>query len=274
MLDFDVNEETCIRCGECVADCPLSVLEMGEAYPVIHEGKGEQCIQCQHCFAVCPTGALSIFGLDPDLSSPLKGNLPDPAKVEVLMRGRRSTRRYKSEPVEKEMIDRILDVIRNAPTGVNRRTTRLTLVDDLSVMDELRRQTYAGLRKAVEEDALPPGMEFFAGMLDAWDKGVDVLYRGAPHFIVASAPADGLSSVPDCFIALTYFELLANSHGLGTVWDGLANWALKTIAPDAAALLGIPDDHETVYTMAFGKPAVHYHRTVQRPGGSIHRVTL
>jgi len=274
MLRFSVNQDTCIKCGECVADCINSVIEMVDEFPVVNPEKEGRCIECQHCMAICKPGALSIFGLNPADSIPLKNNYPDPAKVETLMMGRRSTRRYNDEPVDSALLDRIMEVVRNAPTGVNRRQTLFTVVEDRAAMDALRKGTYEGLRKAVDAGSLPPGLEFFSGIADAWDNGVDILYRGAPHFIVASGPTDGPSTVPDTLIALSYFELLANSHGLGTVWDGLAKWALTAIAPDAAAMLNIPADHTIGYMMAFGKPAVKYHRTVQRPGGTVHKVTV
>lgn len=275
MLQFSVDKDLCIQCGECAKDCPYMIIDMVDDYPVVNPEKAEQCIECQHCFAICKPGALSIFGLDPADSTPLKGNLPDPAKFETLMMGRRSVRRYKEDPVDADLLDRIMETVRNAPTGVNRRTTLFTLVDDPKVMAELRTRTYAGLREMVEAGSLPPGLEFFEGISNAHEKnGVDILFRGAPHFLVTSAPKDGPSGMADGLIALTYFELLAASHGLGTVWDGLAKWALLSLVPDAGAMLGVPADHEVCYMMAFGKPAVKYHRTVQRPGGTVNKVTL
>jgi len=274
MLQFSVNEDTCIQCGECVKDCPYGILEMGEEFPAVVADKEGQCIQCQHCMVICEPGALSILGIDPADSTPLMGNMPAPAHVETLMMGRRSTRRYKEEPVDPALIERIMGAVRNAPTGVNNRGTLFTLVEDGAAMTQLRNQTYDGLRKAIDAGTLPAGMEFFEGIANAWDNGVDILYRGAPHFLVVSNATGGPSPEADSLIALSYFELLANSHGLGTVWDGLAKWALTAIAPEAGAMLGIPEDHHIGYMMAFGVPAVKYHRTVQRPGGTVNRITV
>ncbi|MGQ9812544.1 MAG: hypothetical protein ACUVQ2_03945 [Dissulfurimicrobium sp.] len=41
-------------------------------------------MQCQHCLAICPTAAISILGEDPDMSTPLKGNMPDPSSLAIL----------------------------------------------------------------------------------------------------------------------------------------------------------------------------------------------
>jgi hypothetical protein len=73
-------------------------------------------------------------------------------------------------------------------------------------------------------------------------------------------------------IALTYFELLASSAGLGTLWDGLAKWALTAILPEMTKKLGIPESHTLGYMMLFGKPAVQYYRTVQRGEPQVNRV--
>ena len=71
-------------------------------------------------------------------------------------------------------------------------------------------------------------------------------------------------------LALAYFELLAQSAGLGTVWLGLLKRALE-ILPELKALLGLPGDH-VYYAMLFGHPAVRYARTVQRRGTARLRI--
>ncbi len=147
MLQLTIDREACIQCGECVADCPYSVIEMVDGYPAVNEEKAGQCIECQHCFAICEPGVLSVFGLNPEDSKSLKGNFPDASKMETLLMGRRSVRRYKDEPVEGALIERIMDTVRAAPTGVNNRGTLYTLVESPIVMAELRTRTYDGLRK-------------------------------------------------------------------------------------------------------------------------------
>lgn len=274
MLQFKVDKDLCIQCGECVADCPNRVLEMVDGYPVISEDRAGQCIECQHCFAVCQPGALSIFGLKPQDSISLKGNMPSHEAMTTLLMGRRSIRRYKQEPVDSQLLDTIMDTVRSAPTGVNNCSTLYTLIEDQQTMSILKEKTYAGLKKVVDNNALPEGLELFEGISKAHGKGVDVLFRGAPHFLVASTPKNGPSPEADTLIGLTYFELLANTYGLGVVWDGLAKWAMLNIAPEAGALLGIPEDHTVGYMMAFGYPAVKYHRTVQRPGGTVNKLIL
>jgi hypothetical protein len=50
-------------------------------------------------------------------------------------------------------------------------------------------------------------------------------------------------------------------------------WAIRDIAPELRAALGIPEDHVIGYVMSFGKPAVKYQRTVQRANAKIKYVS-
>jgi nitroreductase/NAD-dependent dihydropyrimidine dehydrogenase PreA subunit len=264
MLDFVIDREKCSKCGECVKDCPVGIIAMDEDLPYIDAEKADRCLQCQHCLAVCPTGAVSIFGKNPEDSIPLLGNLPNAAQVETLLKGRRSVRRFLPEPVDAATIDRLLAIAAHAPTGVNNRGVLFSVVEDQATMDKLRHETMEGVRTAVAQESLPKRLQFFGGILKAWDKGVDVIFRKAPHLLVVSAPVDAPCPEADSYIALSYFELMAQAMGLGTLWLGLARWAMVDIAPQVSDKLGLPDSHKLVYMMLFGKPAVTYHRTVQR----------
>jgi nitroreductase/NAD-dependent dihydropyrimidine dehydrogenase PreA subunit len=272
MLALHVDQELCIQCGECVRDCPYAVLELSGDVPVLVAGREERCIRCQHCLAVCGTGALSILGKDPAFSIPLAGNLPTAAQMETLIKGRRSVRWYAPEPLEPAIISHLLEVVAHGPTGVNNRQLLFTVIEDQETMRSLRQETMAGIRRAVQEKTLPSGLEFFEAILGAWDSGRDIIFRDAPHLLAVSSPRGGPSPEQDTMIALSYFELLACCAGLGTLWDGLAKWALTAIVPDMTKKLGIPETHALGYMMLFGKPAVQYHRTVQRGEPRVNRV--
>lgn len=270
MLDFVIDESRCIQCGECAADCPVRIIDVSQGLPRISQQRQGLCIRCQHCLAVCPTAALSIFGVNPDESAETLP--PSPDGLENLIKSRRSVRRYRPEAVERVVLDRLMDAVAYAPTGKNERKVRFTLVDDPEVMARIRVLTMEGIRRAVDEDGLPDGMEFFAKFLSAWDQGRDIIFREAPHMLIASSPREATSGEADPFIALSYFELMAASLGLGTVWCGYARWALQSVVPELGRRLGIPTDHRSMYAVMFGWPAVRYARAVQREGQGLHRV--
>jgi len=263
-LAFTVDPELCNRCGRCMADCPAKILTLASEGPVqLIVEKSDQCYRCQHCLAVCPHGAISIFGCNPQASLLLAGNLPSPHSMEVLMRGRRSNRSYKRENVPLEQISEILDIASAAPTGRNCRGVLWTVIDDYSKLDVFRDKLLDGIEKA-SAAGLPSGLESFANYPRAWKEDkIDILFRGAPHFVVTSASRNMATPQVDCIIALSYFELLANTRGLATVWDGLAYWTLTELVPEAREWLGVPEDHVIGYCMAFGLPKIPFQRTVQ-----------
>jgi nitroreductase/NAD-dependent dihydropyrimidine dehydrogenase PreA subunit len=274
MLDFTVNHQACTRCGECVADCPAHIIAMADdGYPNISTEQEASCYKCQHCLTVCPTGAVSILGLKPEESIPLADNYPRPDQLETLMKGRRSVRRYRDENVEPELLQRLLEVAWHAPTGVNSRQVRLTVVDDRGTMAKLRDEVLAGLGQLVLDNALPEKYSFYADFVRVWEgEKRDVIFRGAPHLLVASAPQDVPCPMQDCLIALSYFELFAQANGVGTVWCGLAKYAIDDILPGTRTRLGIPDDHVIGYAMLFGMPTASFARTAQHRPALIHRV--
>ena len=273
MIDFKVNEATCIKCGHCTFDCPARIITMEGGCPFITQENEANCFKCQHCLSICPTASISILGYDPKSSLPLTGNLADSAQMELLIKGRRAVRRYKPENLDPDVIKNLLEVACYAPTGRNTRQVRFTVVDNRAKLTEIRDEMMAKLVKISNGQGFPVGMEFFSSYVKQWQEGgVDFIFRGAPHFIIASAPKDLPTPSEDCVIALTTFELYAQTLGIGTVWDGLAKWIICELLPEFKIQLGIPDNHIIGYAMAFGKSAVKYSRTSQHEPAGIHFV--
>ncbi len=253
--------------------CPANIIDLVDGYPVISAEKEAGCYRCQHCFTICQPGAISILGLDPGDSRPLNKVLIDPDRFETFIKGRRSIRSYRDEDLDPALLRRLLDVAGHAPSGKNDRKVRFTLIDNKQELGLFREKVVAGLAGLAREKRLPQGQEFFGYFVQLWEeKKIDVIFRGAPHLLIASAPKDAVSPLPDCFIALSYFDLFAQSLGVGTVWCGLAKWVIDDILPGTREFLKIPEDHVIGYGMVFGKPAVQYARTAQRRPFDIHVV--
>lgn len=273
MLNFTVDTQSCSQCGLCAQDCPSRIIGLDQGYPAIAAEKESSCYRCQHCLAICPTGAISILGRQPGASLPLAGHYPEPARMETLIKGRRAVRQYKEENLPPELLAKLLEVAGHAPSGMNTRQVRFTVVDNRQSLTKLREEMMAALGVKIRQEEFPPELEFYANLVRLWEtEQLDFLFRGAPHFLVVSAPKGVVTPVEDCLIALSYFELYAASQGVGTVWDGLAKWALNDLVPEFRERLGIPEDHQLGYAMAFGWPAVTYARTVQHGPANVHRV--
>jgi nitroreductase/NAD-dependent dihydropyrimidine dehydrogenase PreA subunit len=273
MLQFEVQPELCTACGLCADDCPARIIDLETGLPAIAPDKEDSCIRCQHCLAICPTAAISILGVRPEELQSVPDSFPVPQALETLIRGRRSVRKFLDENLDPKLLDHLLEVAWQAPTGANARQVQFTVVDDREKMAEVRNAVMSGLSRLVRNNALPEQLAFFASFVSKWEEdGIDVIFRGAPHLLIASAPAKVPTPVADCLIALTTFDLFAQAHGVGTTWVGYANWAIDTLLPEMKQELGIPADHKIGYCMIFGNPAVKYARTVLHRNPIIHRV--
>jgi Nitroreductase len=256
---FTADPAKCVACGMCVMDCPAHIITIEAGLARIAPELDEDCIGCQHCLAVCPYGAVSVAGCEPAASRDVGAF--DAASLDNLIRSRRSVRQFAPGGVEPELVRRILDTVANAPTGVNIRHRRFTVILDTAVMDDFRDRAAKAL---VDNAALVP--EESAWLVDFardWlDDGVDGLCRGAPHMIVVTAGPEGVCKEADCLIALSYFDLYAQANGVGTTWCGMVD-AILRLLPESRKWLGIPDDHEIGYAMLFGPAGVRYPRTAQ-----------
>ena len=269
MLHFTVNDETCTRCGICVQDCPVRIIRQdGDAIPRIEKDQEPLCYQCQHCLAVCPTAAISILGRNPAHSLPLTADsLPTLDQAERYVRGRRSIRQYQDRNVDSTLIQRLLATLANVPTGVNRRELTFTVIDQKDVMQETRTKVYGALAEHAQAGRVP---EYLVHTATAYkDQGLDRVFRGAPHALIVSAPPNTPCPSQDVVLALGYFEFLAQSAGLGTVWWGMLRSILEAL-PELKSLVGLPADH-VYYAMLFGIPAVRFARTVQRDDAAVIR---
>jgi nitroreductase/NAD-dependent dihydropyrimidine dehydrogenase PreA subunit len=274
MLQFMVDQAKCTRCGQCKFDCPSRIIEQaGFAKPFILPENEERCIKCQHCLAVCPTAAISIFGRDPAQSLPLTASsFPDLEKMITLVRGRRSVRRYRDENVDPALLQRLLAALPNAPSGINRRAVSFSVLDDKDGMKRFRLKALNGLAAADKAKRVPAQFAYLMQAVPAWfNEGADMIFREAPHMLVASAAPESVCPEEDVNLSLAYFELMAQSAGLGTVWCGMAKMTLE-ILPELKESVGLKPG-QFYYAMLFGVPSFRYARTVQRDDAArVHRI--
>ncbi len=264
-LGFTVDDARCTRCGQCVRDCPARIIVLeSKAAPRIRPDDEENCLRCQHCLAVCPSGAISILERKPADSLPLTaGSLPSLKQMTTLVRGRRSVRHYQHRDVDAGLLQQLFTTLAHTPTGCNHMHLTFTTVDSRAALDRFRAKAFAALQAAAAAGRLPEQATFLHAALEAHQNHqADIIFRGAPHVLIVSAPADAPCPAEDVTIAAATFDLLAPTAGLGTVWCGMLKMLLESV-PELKSDLGLPASH--VYeAVLFGYPDVTYHRTVQR----------
>jgi nitroreductase/NAD-dependent dihydropyrimidine dehydrogenase PreA subunit len=235
------NSELCRGCGLCVSVCKDFSLEVVDGKVCKSKSAVFGCIGCGHCMAICPQGAIRIdgrFTSGTDL-------FPLPRKEEAsafepylkLLQRRRSIREFKDKPVERELIDKILDAASQAPMGLPPSDVNVLVMDtsekvrifSFNFCDYLKglRWMTSGWFLALarpfwgkENDLML--RNFVKQMIDTFisakEKGENLVTYDAPAaFYFYGSP---YSDPADPIIAATYAMLAAESLELGTCMLG------------------------------------------------------
>lgn len=258
-LNFKVNEQKCIHCGQCVKDCIANVFKFDEN-KIPQATAAQRCIGCQHCLSVCPVGAISVFNKNPDESEKIFVQNPD--MILNLIQSRRSIRQYKNENIDAEQLNKLKNMLKYVPTGCNYHKLHFSFIDNVEVMNEFRTHVNQKIINALTKTPIKAVSEKFSMYTNAFLRGDDIIFRGAPHMIVVSNPVTAPCAKEDPIIALSYFELYAQSMGIGTCWCGYGQMCLM-LFPELCNYLQIPDGYQPGYVMLFGPKDINYARATQ-----------
>ena len=181
-------------------------------------------------------------------------------------------RAYKPDPIPDDVLRRVLDAARYAPTGGNRQGVRLIAVRDPAKRRTLR-DLYLPIWKAYVGRLAPDG---FAGHpREAMLRRADAFAEGlhdVPVLVVVCAVLDDLLATDaqlgrlsivggaSVYPAVQNLMLKAREEGLGTALTTL----LCMVEPDVKRLLGIPADVATAALVPLGYPARGFPKRLER----------
>lgn len=277
---------------------------------------GKICLACHNCEAVCPQQALEFphyyrvaggrWAYDFNYPKPGQG-IPNPlmldkpvplseiesqlTDVEKVIYRRRSVRVYKKDPVPKELIKRVLEAGRFAPSAGNCQGWKFVVLTDRNVMNELSASTIKFLSIFTKlYQGKDPGRTALKKML-AFVKPNSIDQRPMVAIQALSTPKFGDSKL-DCFfgapvaiLLLTHrlhisepelgmgicgqnMVLAAHSLGLGTCYVGFVSNALNLDPMTKSKVgkkLGIKWPYDSVATvLTLGYPAVDLAKPVDR----------
>jgi nitroreductase/NAD-dependent dihydropyrimidine dehydrogenase PreA subunit len=258
MTLFTIDAEACARDGLCAAVCPAGCIEFAPGeLPVPHEKKHAYCIECGHCVAVCPHGALRLDRFPEDRAVLDRAHRPSLEQVEWLLMSRRSMRAFRPEPPERELVTRLLDLTRYAPSGHNARPVEWVVAPTPEAVRTVAGAVAAWMHREAEGQTPLAEALHLAGVAAAFDAGVDIICRDAPMLVAAHTPARGITPAEDGVIAVTYLELAATGAGLGACWCGYLCAAARH-DPAVLRVLGVPEDHVVRGALMLGRPARRY----------------
>ena len=143
--------------------------------------------------------------------------LPTPEQVELLLKGRRSIRAYKDEPLTKESIEKLLDCARYAPSGINRQPVDWLVINSKEKVHELAGLIISWMDELLKAKSGLAESLNFGRLVEAWGKGEDLICRNAPCIIIAYGVKDDPIVPQSCTISAQYLELAAFGFGLGAI---------------------------------------------------------
>ncbi len=286
MAHLTIDQEKCIKCNRCVQDCPMGIADVDDNGNYFsNEHNAEVCIYCGHCVAVCPTGAVKLnamktpenlaemdnygiipFDLSPeDCIKTQRASQASAEGVEALMRSRKMARSFKKQMVGHDTMEHIInDVLKYAPSGHNTRGFKATIVEGREKLDELTTLTIEFLNSLVKDGVLHSfDDKVFNRISDAWDEKKDRIFRGGQQVIIISCKSSIVPADPAVKVMLTYFELIANALGLGTVWAGY--FMVAANYPPIKQYLGLQEDDSIYGAMIYGYPDFEYELLPKRP---------
>lgn len=263
---ISIDSEKCRKDGLCAAECPMTIIRQKEKdnCPEMVPGGEQVCLICGHCVAVCPHGALSHSQVPVESCPPIdpKISVGEEQMIQFL-RSRRSIRVYKDKAVEREKLQRVIEIARYAPTGSNTQLVEWLVLTDPGKLKVLGGMVIEWLREVIRSGPSHAVPQYIPILIAAWDAGYDAVFRNAPVLIVASSPAEDRSGMANVTIALSYLELAASVLGLGTCWAGLLQRALLA-CPSLKEAVGLPKDCPYHYPMMIGYPKFRYYRLPER----------
>ena len=201
-----------------------------------------------------------------------------------LVRNRRSIRRFKSDPIPDEAIDKIIEAARWAPSGYNSQPWEFVVIKDKKLKDNVfdiiaRRRPAGGSGFANTEDYRESWMRQKSHpWLDP-----EMEYQNAPVFILLYGDTRTLPGLPmvvrfdramqqsiynsSLASAFLYMHLAATALGLASQWVSLVTSPNNHLR--LKGLLNIPAGVEVYDMMALGYPAVRSRPKLMRSLGKM-----
>ena len=166
------------------------------------------------------------------------------ADIMDVIKSRRSIRKYLDKPISKEVIDRLIEAAKWAPSGMNEQPWGFIVVQNKALIKELSDRAIPYIKGMIEGN--PKYIRYKKRMKV---KDFSIFYY-APCVVMVIGSADAFAYQNDCAMAAQNIMLAASSMGIGSCWVGMMNvlnedkWFREKFQ--------VPDNYRVVAPLALG----------------------
>ena len=165
---------------------------------------------------------------------------------------RRSTRKYLNKPVSKELLEKIIETGRYAPSGGNSQSNHFIVIQNKQIIDRLVKMVEKAFSKMEITENMYRSLQ---NSINLSKKGGYVFSYNAPVLIIVANKRDYGNNQADCAIALENMMLEANELDLGSCYINQLKW----LNEDRKILsylqsLGMNEDERVYGSLIIGYP--------------------
>lgn len=228
---FSINKEKCIACQQCIKDCPARTISLQENKAEIDNSR---CLKCGHCIAICPVEAVSTdeYNMDDVMSYDQESFTVESKNFLNFIKFRRSVRRFKDQPVEKEQLLKIIEAGRYTQTSTNSQDISYIVLNER--MGEFKELAFKSLKQKGDYILanMTPETEYLRRYATLWTYLYDAyqadpaandgLFFHAPTaiFVVSKTPLNG-------GLVSANMANMVETLGLGTFFSGFSTIAVQ-----------------------------------------------
>ena len=157
MVMITINKDLCKMDGFCTMVCPMNVLVQDEKKTFPRIAHKEECISCGQCVSICPNTAVIHNDFPIEQITEIKQDLQiSPENLMEFLKSRRSIRALRDKPVEKELIEQVIEGARFAPTALNLQSTQYIVIQDKEILKRIVELTVQSQARQIAQDASTP----------------------------------------------------------------------------------------------------------------------
>ena len=184
-------------------------------------------------------------------------------QCEQFLKARRSIRVFRDKPVPRDVLERLIDIARCAPTGHNSQGVEWLVLGNREELRRFSDITVEWMRWLTDNMPKLAAEMHLDWAIKRWEEGVDIVLRDAPAVIIAHGKKGDRLAPANCTIALAYLELASAGMDLGCCWAGFFAGAAVNF-PAMTEALPVPDGHRCYGAMMVGYPKFSYPRIPRR----------